>query len=234
MRDLTAAQPKCMAVLAGKRLIDWQLEALKSAGITKIGIIRGYMSETLSFPGVTTFENPRWSETNMVMSLTQASLWLTEDSCLVSYSDIVYPSATVAKLAEADGDIVITYDVNWLKLWRERFGDPLSDAETFSVDAFGRLLEIGNRANDVREIHGQYMGLLRFSPKGWGLITDLLAKLPSPVRDKLDMTSLLRRLLEDGRKIMTIPTSDPWYEVDSESDLKLYQEKATANGGSLW
>ena len=31
------------------------------------------------------------------------------------------------------GDIVITYDPNWLSLWEMRFEDPLIDAENFSV-----------------------------------------------------------------------------------------------------
>ena len=48
------------------------------------------------------------------------------------------------------------------KIW-----DPLLDAETFKLSSDGSLLEIGNKPRNVEEVEGQYMGLLRFSPRGW-------------------------------------------------------------------
>lgn len=234
MGGLTQNAPKCMTVLAGQPLIEWQLEAIRGAGITAIGVVRGYMSEKIAFPGVTTFENPRWAETNMVMSLVQAAEWLSQDDCIVSYSDIVYPGETVAKLAAAHSDLAITFDVNWLKLWSERFADPLSDAETFRTDAQGVLTEIGGRAKTLDEIKGQYMGLLKFSPTGWAWVSDLLDRLGPATRDKLDLTSLLKRLLADGMRIDTVPVTAPWFEVDNENDLRLYESWAKERGGRLW
>lgn len=141
---------------------------------------------------------------------------------------------TVAKLAAARGDLAITYDVNWLKLWSERFTDPLSDAETFRIDGQGALTEIGSRAKSLDEIKGQYMGLLKFSPRAWTGVSKLLEGLTAEVRDKLDMTSLLIRLLADGMHIDTVPVTDPWFEVDNEMDLRLYESKAKQRGGRLW
>ena len=40
------------------------------------------------------------------------------------------------------------------------------DAETFRADASGRLLEIGGKTSEIEEIEGQYMGLLKFTPRG--------------------------------------------------------------------
>ena len=76
MGQLTQYAPKCLTILAGKPLIEWQIQALREAGITEIGVVRGYMAAKISYPGVATFENPRWAETNMVMSLVCASEWL--------------------------------------------------------------------------------------------------------------------------------------------------------------
>jgi len=231
MGDATADQPKCLTKLCGKPLLDWQLEALRGAGINTIGIVRGYMGEKLLRDGVETFHNPRWAETNMVASLACASDWLSSDVCLVSYSDIAYPASTVQAMAQAQGDIAITYLVHWRSLWQARFEDPLSDAETFRVDASGRLLEIGARPHTLDEIQGQYMGLLRFAPDGWRRVEDLLKTLSGAQRDKLDVTSLLRLLLERGHAIAAVPVERPWYEVDSQSDLELYQSWAQRDGG---
>jgi len=234
MGGLTQNAPKCLTVLAGKPLIGWQMDALREAGINTIGVVRGYMAERLAFPGIATFENPRWAQTNMVMSLAAAGEWLSKDECIVSYSDIVYPGATAAKLASAPGDLSITYDTNWLQLWGERFTDPLSDAETFRTDEQGLLTEIGSRAKSIDEIKGQYMGLLKFSPAGWSRVSRLLAGLQPEACDKLDMTSLLKRLLADGMRIGTVPITEPWFEVDNENDLALYESRARRRGGRLW
>jgi choline kinase len=234
MGGLTQNAPKCMTVLAGKPLIEWQIAAIREAGITGIGVVRGYMAEKIAYPGLTTFENPRWAQTNMVISLVCAGEWLSKEDCIVSYSDIVYPAKTVAKLGAARGDLAITYDVNWFKLWSERFADPLSDAETFRVDGQGVLTEIGSRAKSLDEIKGQYMGLLKFSPRAWAGVSKLLEGLTAEVRNKLDMTSLLKRLLADGMRIDTVPVTEPWFEVDNETDLTLYESKAKQRGGRLW
>ena len=45
MNDLTSDYPKCFTELAGKRLINWQLESFQKANITDIAIVTGYLSE---------------------------------------------------------------------------------------------------------------------------------------------------------------------------------------------
>jgi choline kinase len=133
-----------------------------------------------------------------------------------------------------DADIAITYYVGWRCLWEERFKDPLSDAESFRVDAGGRLLEIGARPLNLDEIQGQYMGLLRFTPAGWRSARSVIEGLEPHARDKLDVTSMLQRMLGTGARIATMPVSEPWYEVDSQSDLELYEDRARRGGGRLF
>ncbi len=222
MGALTREQPKSLTELLGQPLLDWQIGALRRAGIAQVAIVRGYKAELLERPGAAYFANPRWSETNMVMSLACADAWLRESACIVSYADIVYPSGVVRALAASAGDIAITYDVNWLALWRQRFANPLDDAESFDVSADGLLLDIGRRVSSLEEVRGQYMGLLRFSPAGWASVARELAALTQAEQDRLDMTSLLRRLLAAWVAIRAVPVSAPWFEVDNPSDLALY------------
>ena len=120
MGALTNKLPKCRTVLNGKELIQWQLDGLLGAGIDEIAIVRGYLGETFDFE-VTYFENNRWSETNMVMSLIAAKEWLDNDDCITSYSDIAYSADAVDRLKDASGDIVLTFDPNWKELWAMRF-----------------------------------------------------------------------------------------------------------------
>jgi choline kinase len=217
--NLTEALPKCLLPVSGRPLLEWQMDALRSAGVTMIGVVRGYRAGDVNARGVTFFDNPRWSESNMVRSLMCAADWLRAEPCIISYADIVYSRGVVEALNAADGDLVITYDVNWLDLWSRRFDDPLSDAETFVADASGQLVEIGGKAKSLADIRGQYMGLLKFSPSGWATIEDHLAtKSPAEI-DRLDMTSLLRQLLAKGVRIAAAPVTEPWFEIDSARDL---------------
>ncbi len=42
----TADRPKGLVELGGTALLDWQLAALRGAGIQEIGLVRGYRGET--------------------------------------------------------------------------------------------------------------------------------------------------------------------------------------------
>ncbi|MBI2095453.1 MAG: phosphocholine cytidylyltransferase family protein [Candidatus Omnitrophica bacterium] len=222
MGNLTVDRPKCLLSLGGKTLLEWQLEALRGAGIREIGIVAGYLAERLKPDGVTKFLNPNWERSNMVASLLCADEWLRKDVCVVSYADIVYPSAAVAALVHERHGLAITYDTRWLELWRARFEDPLKDAETFKTDPQGRLVDIGARAKSLDEIKGQYMGLLKFTPAGWNLVRDLLSQCSESEINSMDMTSMLRRLIQAGKEVHAVPIAEPWYEVDNLSDLTLY------------
>jgi choline kinase len=225
-------RPKCLVPLCGKPLIERQVSALRNGGVQQVGVVRGYRAEMIDLPELTFFQNPRWAETNMVMSLACAGAWLREAPVIISYADIFYRHPLIRDLAAAEGDLVITYDQDWYRLWSQRFDDPLSDAETFSTDDTGRLLEIGGKTTNLQDIAGQYMGLLKFTPKAWTGVEALLTTLEPAARDRLDMTSLLRLLLRQGFPISTLPTSGQWGEIDNPTDLALY-ERMIAQGNLL-
>lgn len=231
MGERTRDLPKCMATLDGRTLLDWQVSALRAAGIPEVVVVRGYRAETIH-GGFSTLDNPRWSETNMVRTLECAKDLLRAGPCLMSYSDIVYHPDHVRALSGCPGDIAITYDTLWHGLWATRFEDPLSDAETF-LQEDGVLKTIGGRTRDLSDIQGQYMGLVLFRPAGWALAERKLSELGSAA-DRLDMTSLLRALLAEGATIRAVPVAGRWCEADNQDDLALYESRIRAPGASPW
>ena len=68
------------------------------------------------------------------------------------------------------------------------------------------------------------MGLLKFTPPAWSAVEGLLSTLDAPIRDRLDVTGLLRRLLT-GKElpIGTFGTDGQWGEIDNPEDVALYQ-----------
>jgi len=220
MKHLTDELPKCLVKLQGKSLLDIQLDCLRKAGISEIGIVTGYKSELLKKYNLVEFHNPRWSETNMVSSLICADEWLQNETCIVSYSDIFYQQSAIKLLIENRTSLALTYDPNWLSLWSKRFNNPLDDAETFQMNRDNTLLNIGNKPGSIDEIEGQYMGLLRFTPKSWSQLLRLYRGLSLLDRDQLQMTSILQMIISDKTTPVTaIKYEGVWGEIDSEGDL---------------
>lgn len=223
MKDLTEDRPKCLVELCGKTLLDRQLEALRTAGISTIAIVTGYKRELLANRGLIEFHNTRWDETNMVSSLACAQEWLQFEPCVVSYSDIFYSPIAVQSLITCNATLAITYDPNWLELWRKRFGDPLLDAETFRLTPERTLAEIGNKPKSVDEVQGQYMGLLRFTPEGWAAVSRIRGGLTPAQCDQMHMTGTLQRVIDESRiPVRAIPYTGGWGEVDYAGDLAIY------------
>ena len=220
INEYSSKHPKCLIKIRNKTLLDWQIKALNDSGISKIAIVTGYKKEFFNNMELKRFENRDWDKTNMVQSLYCARDWLLKEKCIVSYSDIFYLSSAIKLLMNDISDLSITYDSNWLDLWSLRFKDPLSDAETFRLDKNNNLLEIGKRSKSVKDIEGQYMGLLSFTPYSWRLIEKMLFKMPKSIIDKIHMTDLLQHIID--KKILSIKAlayKDVWGEVDSINDL---------------
>ena len=231
MGALGDVRPKCLVELDGRPLLDRQLAALRAGGARDIGIVRGYRKDMLNDPALSYFDNERWSQTNMVMSLACAAEWLRAGPVIVSYADIFYRGELIRGLVGAPGALVISYDRRWRELWTRRFADPLSDAETFRIDARGRLLEIGGKTADIDDIQGQYMGLLKFTPPAWTAIERVLASLEPAVRDRLDMTGLIRRLIaEHAVAISTYGTDGEWGEIDNAGERRALSGHARRKG----
>lgn len=225
---LTASSPKTLMKLAGKPLLQWQLEALKAAGVTHSSIVTGYCSEALMPFADAHIYNPEWNSTNIFGSLLCAATLLASEPHIVSYGDIVYRADIVAKLMASDAAIAISYDELWLDLWRQRFIDPLSDAECF-IQHDGWLQKIGGRAAAANDILGQYMGLLKITPQGWQQICGCIKTLPPGQDKQIDMTTLLSLLLSNGVRIAAVPVKGGWVEVDTASDISLYESQLAAD-----
>ncbi len=223
MGDNTKNKPKCLTLLGGKPLIEWQLNALRKAGINEIGVVSGYKNDSLKKYNLKEFYNKHWANTQMVSSLECADEWLKQGDTIISYSDIFYEYSAISLLLESKTDISILYDPNWLLIWSLRFKDPLTDAESFLINDQNELIEIGEKVNDYSKIKGQYMGLIYFSKLGWKNFSKERSFLSNTKKKKEDMTTALRRLIKNKYKIYCIEYKGKWGEIDTLDDLQVYE-----------
>ncbi len=225
LRPYTLDRPKCMVEVDGVSLLDRQLAVLGAEEVNPVILIGGYRIEMLKRPGIEIRENPRYAETNMVWTLFCAEDDL-EGDVLLCYGDIVYSRDILQALLNSKAEISVAIDLDWESYWRARNENPLDDAETLKLSSDGRILEIGQRPTSMKEIEGQYMGLIKFSAKGIKQLQSSFhaAKLKGDVRgkplEKAYMTDLLQNMIDSGIRLDAVTVNGGWVEVDTVSDLE--------------
>jgi choline kinase len=224
LTNLTDTIPKCLVRINKKSLLSRQLEIYNSLPeISNISIVRGYLKEKINDKRINKyFENEEWKRTNMVSSLYTCKEILKEKDSIISYGDIFFGYKIINKLINDHNDIVISYDSDFLKLWSKRFKNPLDDLETFKIDENQYLIDIGDKTDNIQKIEGQYMGLLKITRNGWNKIDNLLCKINF---NNIDMTQLLKILLNENLKIKTVQNKEIWGEVDTPHDITIYENE---------
>ncbi len=225
LRPHTLEKPKCMVHVDGKSLISHQLGILKAEAQNNIVIVNGYKAECFDIKdNIKYYKNHQFASTNMVCSLFSARKEFS-GTIVVSYGDIVYSRQILRKLIDSPDDISVVVDRQWRPYWESRFENPLDDAETLKIGNNGCIIDIGQRANSMDEIEGQYIGLMKFQGKGLDKLCDIYDKaihdekiLGKSIK-KAYMTDLLQGLILSGENVCPLFIEKDWIEVDTSADL---------------
>ena len=216
--------PKSYLKLGDTTIIEKLINNFYDLGIKKVALVTGYKKNKFKKFRLKNFHNEKWKKTNMVYSLNKANSWLYKYKCIVSYGDIFYEKKIIKKLLLEKSPISIAYDPFWKKLWSKRFKNPLDDAETFKINNKNIVLEIGKKTKSINNIQGQYMGLLKFEPKGWKVFKSCLKKDYKNNYKKLYLTDILQKLIDKKISIKGIKFNGKWAEVDNGRDYKIMKE----------
>jgi choline kinase len=235
LMPLTADRPKCMVPLAGRTLLDRQLEVMSGAGLTDIVLVAGHGATQVREPRVRVVLNPDYASTNMVASLFCAESAMTADAdMVVSYGDIVYQRSVLDALLAAEAPVAVCVDRGWRTYWEARMADPLGDAETLKHAADGRIIELGKRASRYEDIQGQYIGLFKVRADWVPRMRDFYRSLDRGAQydgkpfERMFMTSFLQAMIDAGFELRPVPIQHGWLEVDTLDDLALVERLRSA------
>ena len=221
-----------MVKIGEKPIIEWQLDLFKKFNIEVI-IVTGYKKDKIRYKNVKYFHNLKYDSTNMVETLFCAKTEMTEPT-IISYGDIIFDETVLQKLLESKFDCSVVIDSNWKEYWELRFEKPLSDAESLIIDNEGYIIDIGRKTEDINQIQGQYIGLMKFQDNGLEFLKEFYQQTKETSINKknqlneelefkkLYMTDLLRGMINAGTKIKAIPTHNGWLEIDTINDYNLY------------
>lgn len=112
LKKYTKDGTKCMVPVNGKPIIDYTLEALNSAGISKITIVIGYKGDKLKkyiqekHPelNINYVENPVYDKTNNIYSLYLAKEVLAEDDTILLESDLIFKPEIISDLVNSQDE----------------------------------------------------------------------------------------------------------------------------------
>lgn len=142
LKALTDEQPKCYAPVAGRRILDWVLEALNQAGLGPPVFVGGYRIEQVQadYPQLEFCHNPLWQSTNILESLLCAEAFM-DGGFVCSYADILYQPGVVLRALDHPGDCVLCVDTRWRDRYADRSQHPEHDAEKVKAEG-DRVLQI--------------------------------------------------------------------------------------------
>lgn len=221
--ELTHDRPKSMVNIAGHPLLWHVLETYRAAGIKDLAVVRGYKKEAVNLANVKYYDNDQYATTQEVSSLASA-IDAIEGDVIVSYGDVLFKKYIAQELVETDDDIVVMVDANHQESRnRGRVADYVTCSEPNSRRAFYNTVTLKSfrpEANNA-EVHGEWMGIVKFSQRGSKLVADRLRALsaePERLRS-LKMPDLLQSLVQAGHPVRVIYTSGHWLDVDSVDDV---------------
>lgn len=214
---MTAERPKCMLTIQGRPLIEWQLEALESCGVTDITVVTGFgaaqieewLGKRRGLARISTCFNPFFELADNLMSCWLVRGAMTEDFVLLNGDTLFEAKVLERLLASPPRPVTLATD-------QKRS----YDADDMKVQLDGtRLLRVGKHL-PLDETDGESIGLMVFRGKGPELFRTALeqaARQPAALGQWY--LSIVGKIAESGH-VWTQPiTGLDWSEVDYPLDL---------------
>ena len=239
--ELTRDRPKSMLDIKGKTILERQVEALNTAGVKDIAVVRGHQKAAIHYPNLRYYDNEHWATTGEVASLMTAEDEL-RGPVLCLYGDVIFDDAILGRLLRAQGDVVIAVDRAFYDNVRagngalpERphdlvvTGEPPVSGYRFVPSSSGVAIERIGRTLPPADAHGEFIGLALLSERGAKLVREVHAELARTHRGRFHeaeslsraaLTDLLQELIDRGHTVTCVDVYKGWMEVDTFEDYR--------------
>ncbi|MFM1652598.1 NTP transferase domain-containing protein [Brevibacillus sp. B_LB10_24] len=230
----TNGRPKGFLIIDEKPIIEHSIAKLLEAGIDKIVIGTGYVSEMYEhlasqYPQIQCVCNERYESTGSMYTLYQLKDYISEDFLLLE-SDLIYEKKALRRLLEEERQDVI------LASTFTHSGD-----EVFiETDEDHYLVNLSKRAEDLGSIYAELVGITKLSYTAFEALCRYVAKI-LPTASTLDYENALIGISKDVKLFVQRLHDLAWCEVDDESHwnraaLQIYpliqaREADRSNGG---
>ena len=216
MNPMTDRIPKCMIELNGKKIVEFQIEVLRSCGINEIVIITGHGREYIKdFLKQNFLEiyNPQYSKFGNLTSYASAYNQVYGDFISL-YSDIIFAPSLLTKLLKANGDICIALE------------QKVCDEEDMKVNVKNRKIVRFGKNIAPDDAFGEFIGIFKANMRGASLIRKELAKHINKNDLDHDFNIVFDNLIRQGEEITYCKINgELWVEIDCLDDLKFTKKE---------
>ena len=229
LKGYTEALPKCMLMFGDKTLLERQLEVYEGCGIKDISVVRGFKKEKINYEGLNYYDNTDYHNNNILNSLFYAEEVI-NGNVIISYSDILFDTNVVSRLLESNADISIVVDIDWRGYYVDRKDHPIEEAEKVIFDANNEVLKIGKVITSKQDVYGEFIGMLKLSPRGaeiFKLHFNRAKKIfwdkpfqRSQIFQKAYITDLIQDMVDMGVSIHCVIIERGWKEIDTVEDYE--------------
>lgn len=222
-------QNKCFIKINKQTLIEKILHDTKKLNIYKIRMIIGHNSlnvkKKLAKYKLHFLYNKFFKVKDMMYSLKLAFNNQKEDM-IILYSDIYFSDKILKKLiaklnkSEFKNNICLPIKSNWKSVWKKRNKEIIDDCESL-IYKKNDLKNIGSKIKNIKDVMGQYMGIIYFPLMKKKKILNIIKKIDI---NKMHITEFLNLLIKKSIPIKIVKTNDFWYEFDDLADLKNFHD----------
>ncbi|HET9831467.1 MAG TPA: phosphocholine cytidylyltransferase family protein [Vicinamibacterales bacterium] len=212
LTEIIGEQPKCLAKVGGATLLDRQLDALRSCGITRIAVVTGYRAmhvRRICGPTVDYVHNPRFAETNSLYSLWLARELL-RDGFLVMNCDVLFHHQMLHDLVTSQYEDALLVS-------------PACDEATYSDEEMkvrvrgGRVVDISKTINP-HEADGENVGIAKFGVGGAAVLIEEMHAFVEEGVVKDWLPAAFARFCRRRTLHAVDHRGFPWIEIDCPQD----------------
>lgn len=235
-RRIGLEKPKCLLSVNKETLLNRTLLLLKKNKIKKknIKLALGFKSNLIlhqTKKSINFFINRKYKETNMVYSFYKCLKKKNTEDVLILYGDIFYSNEIIKKIILSKGKIVTAIDCNWKKIWKLK-NNHKEDLETLKIKK-DKIIFLGQKTKTFKNIDARFIGATKFSSSIVNYFYRYYSKKLKEKKNKeylkLDMTSLLMKLITLGFDLNYTNNNDLWFEFDNQEDVKLFKKFTKKN-----
>jgi L-glutamine-phosphate cytidylyltransferase len=218
----TTSSPKCLIDVGGLRVIEWQIDALIAAGISRITAVIGYGADQVEQvlndrygPGViSTIYNPFFEVADNLASCWMARHVMHDDFLLLN-GDTLFEQSVLERLMEAPvRAITLAVDKK-----------PAYDSDDMKIRLVGDRISAVSKQIPLDSVDGESIGMMHFQAGGGPLFRSALEdSMRRPEALQMWYLSIIDHLAATTGQVFaqSIEGLD-WNELDFPADLKAAQ-----------
>ncbi len=220
---LTATTPKCLLPIDGRTLLDRELDALATVGITDVTVVVGHMADrVIEHVGsrCRIVRNARWASTNSIVSLHEAADGLRGSAFLLQNGDVLYPPAILKRLLRVRHGSACLVDP--LRPW--------ADGEYHVELRDGQIVRYSRDVPPARSV-GESAQLVRVDARDSAAFLDRVGEIVR-TGGTHEFPNRAYDVLMGGHGLWPIYTAGlPWWEIDTPADYERCRAELALLGG---